>query len=41
LDGFGSVSMKEAKEVAGKEYDVFNKTQKIISDFDAQTKGLK
>lgn len=41
LDGYGKVSMKDAKEIAGAEYDVFNKTQKIISDFDRQVKGIK
>ncbi|WP_228386037.1 MULTISPECIES: virulence RhuM family protein [unclassified Lactococcus] len=41
LDGYGKVSMKEAKSAASQEYDAFNKTQKIISDFDKQTKNLK
>ena len=30
----GKISRKEAEEKAEKEYDKFNKTQKIISDFD-------
>ena len=34
LPGKGSVSALTAKERAEKEYDIFNKTQKIDSDFD-------
>ena len=30
----GKVSRKQAEEKAEKEYDIFNKTQKIVSDFD-------
>ncbi|MBU7555032.1 virulence RhuM family protein [Pediococcus ethanolidurans] len=36
----GSVSMKSAKNKASKEYDEFNKTQKITSDFDKQVKNI-
>lgn len=36
----GSVSMKNAKNKASKEYDEFNKTQKITSDFDKQVKNI-
>ena len=36
----GKVSFKEAEEKAFKEYDTFNKTQKIESDFDRLTKKL-
>ena len=32
---------KRAIKKAGKEYNQFNKTQKIISDFDKQIKKLK
>lgn len=41
LEGKGTTSHKQAIAKAGKEYDHFNKTQKIISDFDKQIKKLK
>jgi len=41
LDGIGKMTHKLAIEKAGKEYNQFNKTQKIISDFDKQIKKLK
>jgi hypothetical protein len=41
LEGKGSISANQAKEKAKKEYDVFNKTQKIESDFDRMIKQLK
>ena len=41
LEGKGKMTHKRAIEKAGKEYDKFNKTQKIISDFDKQIKKLK
>ncbi len=41
LDGFGSITNEIAKEKAHSEYDKFNKTQKISSDFDKMTKQLK
>lgn len=41
LDGKGRVSHQRAIDKAGKEYDQFNKTQKIISDFDKEIKKLK
>lgn len=37
----GAKSHKQAISKAGKEYNQFNKTQKIISDFDKQIKKLK
>ena len=37
----GKVSKKKAIEKAEKEYDIFNKTQKIESDFDKQIENLK
>ena len=40
LEGKGTTSHKQAIAKAGKEYDQFNKTQKIISDFDKQIKKL-
>ena len=40
LEGFGTVSNAAAKEKAHKEYDIFNKTQKIESDFDKEVKKL-
>lgn len=39
--GKGKVSHKNAITKANKEYDKFNKTQKIISDFDKHIKKLK
>lgn len=41
LDGFGTVSHQQAIEKASTEYNTFNKTQKITSDFDKQIKKLK
>ncbi|PJC34206.1 cell filamentation protein Fic [Candidatus Roizmanbacteria bacterium CG_4_9_14_0_2_um_filter_39_13] len=41
LDGKGNVSMKKAKKKAGLEYNAFNKTQRIESDFDKVVKKLK
>lgn len=40
LSGKGRISTKAASEKAAKEYDVFNKTQKITSDFDREVKQL-
>ncbi len=40
LDNKGKISFKEAELKAFKEYDEFNKTQKIESDFDKLTKKL-
>lgn len=36
----GKISQKQAKIKAEKEYDVFNKTQQIESDFDKEVKKL-
>ena len=36
LESKGKISMDSAKNKAGDEYDVFNKTQKINSDFEKQ-----
>ncbi|PIZ93869.1 MAG: cell filamentation protein Fic [Candidatus Magasanikbacteria bacterium CG_4_10_14_0_2_um_filter_41_10] len=41
LDDKGKVSMDMAKKKAGLEYDAFNKTQRIESDFDKVVKKLK
>jgi hypothetical protein len=41
LEGKGTKSHGQAISKAGKEYDQFNKTQKIISDFDKVVKKLK
>lgn len=41
LEGYGKISMKTAKEKAGQEYDIFNKTQKITSDFEKEAKRLE
>ena len=40
LDGLGKKSKKQAENKAFKEYDTFNKTQKIDSDFDKMIKKL-
>lgn len=40
LEGKGRVSKKKADEKAKAEYDEFNKTQKINSDFEKQVKKL-
>ena len=41
LDGKGSVSRQQALEKAEKQYQEFNKTQKILSDFDKHIKKMK
>jgi len=41
LEGKGKISKLQADKKAVKEYDDFNKTQKIISDFDKQINKLK
>lgn len=41
LDGKGQISHSSAISKASAEYDQFNKTQKIISDFDKEIKNLK
>lgn len=40
LEGYGQISMKDAKKKASEEYEAFNKTQKIESDFDKNIKKL-
>lgn len=40
LEGKGKISFRQAEEKALKEYELFNKTQKIESDFDRATKKL-
>jgi hypothetical protein len=40
LEGKGTKSHGQAISKAGKEYDQFNKTQKIISDFDKRLKNM-
>jgi len=41
LEGKGKMSKKQAENKAFQEYDKFNKTQKIESDFDKMIKSLK
>lgn len=41
LEGLGKKSKKQAENKAYSEYEKFNKTQKIESDFDKMVKGLK
>nr|WP_309756262.1 RhuM family protein [Flavobacterium sp.] len=41
LDGKGKISKIEADKKAIAAYEVFNKTQKIISDFDKEIKKIK
>lgn len=40
LEGPGTVSSVAAKEKAHREYDIFNKTQKIDSDFDKEVRKM-
>ena len=40
LEGLGSISRKKADEKAAAEYENFNKTQSIESDFDKMIKAL-
>ena len=40
LKDHGKISRQQALEKAGKEYDIFNKTQVIESDFDKEIKQL-
>ena len=40
LPGKGRISAAQAKEKAESEYDIFNKTQHIDSDFDKQIRGM-
>ena len=40
LHGYGQISMKQAQEKASQEYNVFNKTQPITSDFDKQIQQM-
>ena len=41
LEGHGSISRKQADQKALAEYEKFNKTQRIESDFDKETKRLE
>ncbi|NOY96074.1 MAG: virulence RhuM family protein, partial [Chlorobi bacterium] len=41
LDNAGRISKAKAEQKAFEEYDKFNKTQKIVSDFDKQVSKLK
>jgi len=41
LEDNGSVSRKQARDKAYREYDIFNKTQYIESDFDREIKKIK
>ena len=41
LEGLGTISHQQAINKASNEYDSFNKTQKINSDFDKQIRALK
>jgi len=41
LTNKGKISKVQAEQKAAEEYDEFNKTQKIISDFDKEIKRLK
>lgn len=40
LEGKGRISRKAAEDKAKAEYDVFNRTQRITSDFDLEVKRL-
>jgi hypothetical protein len=41
LENKGKISHIKAIQKAGEEYEKFNKTQKILSDFDREIKRLK
>lgn len=41
LDGCGKISRERAAEKAGQEYEAFNRTQRIVSDFDREIKQLE
>ncbi len=41
LEGYGSISRKQAEEKVFAEYDKFNKTQRIESDFDKAVKQIE
>lgn len=41
LDGNGKISRDQADEKAFGEYDIFNRTQKIDSDFDKMVRKIK
>lgn len=41
LEGYGKITRKQAEQKAFAEYEKFNKTQKIESDFDKQAKALE
>lgn len=41
VEGYGKISRKQAEKKAFTEYEKFNKTQKIKSDFDKQAKALE
>lgn len=41
LDGKGKISKKQAEKKAGQEYEKFNRTQKIVSDFDKLVARVK
>lgn len=40
LEGYGSISREQADQIALAEYEIFNKQQRIESDFDRQVKKL-
>lgn len=41
LENAGKISKKQADEKAEKEYEIFNKTQKINSDFDKEIQKIQ
>jgi hypothetical protein len=41
LGGKGKISHHQALDKAHAEYDIFNKTQKIVSDFDREIRKLR
>lgn len=40
LEGKGKISKQQADNKAGEEYEAFNKTQKVVSDFDKAVKAM-
>jgi hypothetical protein len=41
LENKGTISKSQAEQKAKNEYDIFNKTQKINSDFEKEIRKLK
>lgn len=40
LEGYGKITRQQAEQKAFAEYEIFNKTQQIESDYDMETKAF-